>query len=86
VLAESICWGVATGAVEAGRWQAESISAPSSKITKMRPIFLGIVILQSFIQMLKIEVQALCQRREEKTGKLALPELPNFGVDGARLS
>jgi len=40
--------------VEAGRWQAESISAPSSKITKMRPIFLGMVILQSFIQMLKI--------------------------------
>jgi len=52
--------------VEAGRWQAESISAPSSKITKMRPIFLGMVILQSFIQMLKIKVQALCQRREEK--------------------
>jgi len=35
------------------------------------------VILQSFIQMLKIKVQALCQRGEEKTGKLALPELPN---------
>jgi len=44
------------------------------------------VILQSFKQMLKIKVQALCQRREEKTGKLALPELPNFGVDGVRLS
>jgi len=27
--------------------------------------------------MLKIKVQALCQKREEKTGKLALPELPN---------
>jgi hypothetical protein len=36
--------------------------------------------------MLIIKVQALCQRREEKTGKLALPELPNFDVDGVRLS
>jgi Trm5-related predicted tRNA methylase len=36
--------------------------------------------------MLKIKVQALCQVKEEKTGKLTLPELPNFVVDWVSLS